>query len=188
MLPGRVGPCGGQAPHRLPSEFGKCRAGGSPPFRFGSGRARCDGASGLWRSGRNLVCAKAPGCSGDPRDITGPRCKDAVASVRSYIALAAANRVVAPCSKLAFSDWRDTTAGPRILKTPKGSLEHRRFWEAMDVLGADDPVKAEQAIVAKAAGEFDLDLPELIVDITNFTRLRACIFLARSHHLNDVGQ
>nr|WP_279579344.1 hypothetical protein [Fodinicola feengrottensis] len=34
---------------------------------------------------------------------------DALASVGTYIALATANRIVAPCSKLAFADWWAST-------------------------------------------------------------------------------
>ena len=49
-------------------------------------------------------------------DAVVPRRSDAAASVGTYIALATANRVVAPCSKLAFADWWATTAGPRWVK------------------------------------------------------------------------
>ena len=45
-------------------------------------------------------------------DAVVPRRSDAAASVGTYICLATANRIVAPCSKLAFADWWDTTAGP----------------------------------------------------------------------------
>ncbi|MGH3934277.1 MAG: hypothetical protein ACRDS1_04755 [Pseudonocardiaceae bacterium] len=38
-------------------------------------------------------------------EVVGYRRADAGASVGTYLALAAANRVVAPCSKLAFGDW-----------------------------------------------------------------------------------
>ena len=41
------------------------------------------------------------------------RRSDAAASVGTYIALATANRIAAPCSKLTFADWWATTAGPR---------------------------------------------------------------------------
>ncbi len=42
-------------------------------------------------------------------DTVVPRRADAAVSVGTYIALATANRVVAPCSKLAFADWWATT-------------------------------------------------------------------------------
>src|SRR5580704_9441435 len=44
-------------------------------------------------------------------EVVGARRADAGASVGTYLALAAANRVVAPCSKLGFADWWATTAG-----------------------------------------------------------------------------
>ena len=71
-------------------------------------------------------------------DEIAPRYPNAGASIGTYIALATANRVVAPCSKLAFADWWATTAGPRWVKTPAGSLDHRRFWDAMDRLDTED--------------------------------------------------
>jgi hypothetical protein len=71
-------------------------------------------------------------------DSVAPRRPDAGASVGTYIALATANRIVAPCSKLAFADWWATTAGPRWVKTPAGALDHRRFWDAMDRLGESE--------------------------------------------------
>ena len=53
------------------------------------------------------------------------------ASAGTYLALAALNRLVAPCSKLAFADWWKTTAADRFTKIPARVLDHRRFWDAM---------------------------------------------------------
>jgi hypothetical protein len=52
-------------------------------------------------------------------EVCGSRRSDAAASVGTYLALATLNRVVAPCSKLGFADWWDTTAGPRFTKVPR---------------------------------------------------------------------
>jgi hypothetical protein len=49
-------------------------------------------------------------------EVVGVRRSDAGASVGTYIALTTANRVVAPCSKLAFAEWWKTTAGDRLVK------------------------------------------------------------------------
>ena len=49
----------------------------------------------------------------------------------AYLALAALNRVVAPCSKLAFERWWKTTAADRFTKIPASALDHRWFWDAM---------------------------------------------------------
>ena len=79
-------------------------------------------------------------------EVVGVRRSDAGASVGAYIALAAANRVVAPCSKLAFADWWATTAGDRWVRLPAAALDHRRFWDAMDAIDADALVEIERAV------------------------------------------
>ena len=49
-------------------------------------------------------------------EVVGARRADAGASVGTYLALAACNRVVDPCSKRAFADWWTTTAADRFTK------------------------------------------------------------------------
>ena len=101
-------------------------------------------------------------------EACGPRRADAGASVGTYVALAALNRVVAPCSKLAFADWWATTAGPRFTKVPVTATDHRRFWDAMDVLDTKKIAAAERAISTAMVTEFGLDLSGLALDMTNF--------------------
>ncbi len=101
-------------------------------------------------------------------DAVVPRYANAAASVGTYIALATANRVVAPCSKLAFADWWDSTAGPRWLKLRGAALDHRRFWDAMDRLDEADLRMVETAIGQRVVAEFGLDLAGLVLDMTNF--------------------
>ena len=98
----------------------------------------------------------------------GSRRADAAASVGTYLALAALNRVVAPCSKLAFAGWWQTTAGDRLVKLPVAALDHRRFWEAMDAVSVKALRAAERAIAAQMVEEFGLDLAGLVLDMTNF--------------------
>ena len=52
----------------------------------------------------------------------------------TYLALAALNRLVAPCSKAAVADWWKTTAADRFTKIPASALDHRRFWDAMHAI------------------------------------------------------
>jgi len=101
-------------------------------------------------------------------DAVVPRRSDAAASVGTYIALATANRIVAPCSKLAFADWWATTAGPRWTRLRGAVLDHRRFWAAMDRL--DEPAlrAIEAELGRRMVAEFDLDLSGLVLDMTNF--------------------
>jgi transposase len=101
-------------------------------------------------------------------DALVPRRADAGATVGTYIALACANRVVAPCSKRGFADWWTTTAGPRWIKVPEAALDHRRFWEAMDSLDEVDLAAIEAELGRRIVTEFDLDLSGLILDMTNF--------------------
>jgi transposase len=101
-------------------------------------------------------------------EVVGARRSDAGASVGTYIALATLNRVVDPCSKLAFSEWWATTAGDRWLHLPAGALDHRRFWEAMDAIEEEDLKEIERRIVAKMVETFQVDLSGLVLDMTNF--------------------
>jgi transposase len=100
--------------------------------------------------------------------IVGARRADAACTVGTYLALAAANRVVAPCSKLAFADWFKTTAADRFIKLPTAALDHRRFWDAMDQITPAHAVQIERAVVTRMVARFELDLSGLVVDMTNF--------------------
>jgi len=101
-------------------------------------------------------------------EVVGERRVDAGASVGTYLALATCNRVVAPCSKLAFGDWWATTAGPRLVRVAASALDHRRFWEAMDAVSQEQLVEIERRVSARAVAEFGLDLSALVLDMTNF--------------------
>lgn len=101
-------------------------------------------------------------------DVVGERRVDAGASVGTYIALATANRVVDPRSKLRFADWWATTAGDHLVKIGASALDHRRFWDAMHALGAQDLIEIERRIAARAIEAFGLDTSSLALDMTNF--------------------
>ena len=101
-------------------------------------------------------------------DVVGGRRSDAATSVGTYIALAAANRVVKPCSKLAFADWWATTAGDRWVRVPAAAMDHRRFWDAMHAIDTEALVEIERRLVEKMVIEFGLDLSGLVLDMTNF--------------------
>jgi transposase len=93
---------------------------------------------------------------------------DAAASVGTYLALATANRVVDPCSKLGFADWWAATAGPRWVKLPAAATDHRRFWEAMDRLTETHLATIETELGRRIVAEYGLDLSGLVLDMTNF--------------------
>ncbi|MGH9252449.1 MAG: IS1634 family transposase, partial [Acidimicrobiales bacterium] len=108
------------------------------------------------------------GVAGTIDAVVGARRSDAGASVGTYLALAAANRVVDPCSKLAFSQWWATTAADRWVRLPAAALDHRRFWDAMDALSAADLVEIERRITTRVVEAFGIDLRGLVLDMTNF--------------------
>ena len=108
------------------------------------------------------------GVAGIIDDVVGDRRADASASVGTYLALACANRVVAPCSKLAFSQWWSTTAGDRLVKLPGAALDHRRFWDAMDTISPRMLTEIERRVSAVMVEQFDLDCSGLVLDMTNF--------------------
>jgi len=108
------------------------------------------------------------GVAGIIDEVTGSRRSDAAASVGTYLALATLNRIVAPCSKLAFADWWATTAADRWVRVPAAALDHRRFWDAMDALAAAQLAEIEHRLGRAMAERFGLDLSALVLDMTNF--------------------
>jgi hypothetical protein len=100
--------------------------------------------------------------------VVGARRADAAASVGTYVALAVANRIVDPRSKRQFSDWWQKTCGDRLVKVPASALDHRRFWDAMDVISDEQLEQIERGIVTGAVEEYSIDLAGLVLDMANF--------------------
>lgn len=100
--------------------------------------------------------------------VVGARRADAGASVGSYLALAALNRVVAPTSKLGFEHWWKTTAADRFTKIPASALDHRRFWDAMHSITLEQLAQVEQQLAVHMIETFNLDISALALDMTNF--------------------
>src|SRR5947208_3936588 len=139
--------------------------------------AAMDGAAALPERTRHLAFGDVAaawsvierlGVIGVIDEVTGSRRADAAASVGTYLALAALNRVVAPCSKLAFADWWAATAADRWVKVPSRALDHRRFWDAMDAVSPAQLAETERRIGQVMTGRFALDLSALVLDMTNF--------------------
>ena len=105
---------------------------------------------------------------GDHRRVVAARRADAALSVGTYIALAAANRVVAPCSKLALADWWATTAGdrwggPRAAHWTTAGSGMRWIASTPTRWGASNRVWWRPMVA-----EYGLDLSGLVLDMTNF--------------------
>ncbi|MGH3602609.1 MAG: IS1634 family transposase [Pseudonocardiaceae bacterium] len=101
-------------------------------------------------------------------EVVGARRSDAGASVGTYLALAALNRLVDPCSKLGFADWWRTTAADRFTKIPAVVLDHRRFWDAMHAVTEAELAAIEHRLALRMIETFGLDISALALDMTNF--------------------
>ncbi len=101
-------------------------------------------------------------------EVAGARRSDAGASTGTYLALAALNRVVAPCSKLGFAAWWAKTAAPRFTRIPGTVLDHRRFWDAMHAVTPGDLAEISRRIALAIVGQFGLDCSSVALDMTNF--------------------
>ena len=99
--------------------------------------------------------------------VVGARRDDAGASVGTYVELMVANRIVAPCSKLAFVDWWHKTAGDRIYKLASAALDHRRFSDAMDRLTPAMLEEIHRSVVATMVAQYALQTSALVLDMTN---------------------
>jgi len=108
------------------------------------------------------------GVVGTIDEVVGARRADAGASVGTYLVLAACNRLVAPRSKRAFADWWKTTAADRFTRIRAAALDHRKFWEAMHAVTAEQLVTIEHRLVLGMIEVFGLDISALALDMTNF--------------------
>src|SRR6266481_3207246 len=98
-------------------------------------------------------------------EVAGARRADAGASTGTYLALAALNRLAAPCSKRAFADWWKTTAADRFTKIPAYALDHRRFWDAMHAVTPEQLDRASQAIAVRIVQAAGVDCSSVALDM-----------------------
>jgi transposase len=101
-------------------------------------------------------------------EVAGARRSDAGASAGTYLALAALNRLAAPCSKPGFADWWKTTAGDRFARIPASVLDHRRFWDAMHAVRLDELEEISRRIALRLVGASGVDVSSVALDMTSF--------------------
>ena len=101
-------------------------------------------------------------------EATGPRPPGQPLSTGTYLALAALNRLVAPCSKAAFADWWKTTAADRFARIPAPALDHRRFWDAMHAVTLEQLGEISGKIAVKIVQTGGVDVSSVALDMTNF--------------------
>ncbi|HXZ71291.1 MAG TPA: IS1634 family transposase, partial [Streptosporangiaceae bacterium] len=101
-------------------------------------------------------------------EVAGPRPAGQPLSTGTYLALAALNRLVAPCSKAALADWWKTTAADRFAKIPAAALDHRRFWDAMHAVTVEQLEEISEKIAVRIVRSAGVDVSSVALDMTNF--------------------
>ena len=101
-------------------------------------------------------------------EVTGTRPPGLPLSPGTYLALAALNRVVDPCSKRGLADWWRTTAADRFTRIPASALDHRRFWDAMHAVPLAGLAQIEEKLALAVCARFALDTSSVALDMTNF--------------------
>jgi transposase len=101
-------------------------------------------------------------------EVTGPRPAGLPLPAGTYLALAALNRLVAPCSKLAFADWWKTTAADRFTRIPASALDHRRFWDAMHAVTLEQLEEISRRIALRVVEVSGVDCSSVALDMTSF--------------------
>jgi transposase len=101
-------------------------------------------------------------------EVTGSCPAGARLPAGTYLALAALNRLVAPCSKAAFADWWKATAGDRLTKIPASALDHRYFWDAMHAVTLEQLEEISREIAVRVVAASGADCSSVALDMTNF--------------------
>jgi len=89
-------------------------------------------------------------------------------SIGLYMAIAAVNRCIAPCSKSKIGEWFQGTILRKIVDIEGGQLSSQRFWNKMDVITPEAIKQVEKDITHHMVREFDIDLQRVLFDDTNF--------------------
>ena len=109
--------------------------------------------------------------------------RDQGPSAGHYIVLAALNRALAPCSKLAIGDWYEQTVLRRLWRFGKTAFSSQRFWDHMSMVSEDAIDAIQTALAGRVRREFGLDAEVLLYDTTNFFT-----FVATSNDRCTVAQ
>lgn len=120
------------------------------------------------------------------------------ATVGHYMLLAAINRALDPCSKLAIGDWYETTVLRRLWQFPKSVFSSQRFWDHMDMLDEESIETIQEKLISRVKSVFGFNSHLLLYDTTNFftflatTNNRATLpqrghSKAKRHNLRQVG-
>ena len=123
------------------------------------------------------------GVAGIIDEAAGARPAGLPLSAGTYLALAAVNRLVDPCSKRGFADWWKTTAADRFTKIGAPALGHRRFWDAMHAVTLGQLEEISRAIALRIVEATGVDCSSVALDMTNFAT-----FIATANGKAPVAQ
>jgi transposase len=104
-------------------------------------------------------------------------------SVGHYLLLAALNRALDPCSKLAIGEWYEATVLHRLWRFSKSAFSSQRFWDHMDRVREEDIEIFQEQLAPRIRDTFGIDPHLLLYDTTNFFT-----FLATSNDRADLPQ
>ena len=104
-------------------------------------------------------------------------------SVGQYMVLAALNRALAPCSKLAIGDWYEQTVLRRLWRFQKSAFSSQRFWDHMDMVSEQAIDCVQEQLAPRIEREYGLDRNVLLYDTTNFFT-----FLASSNSRGQIAK
>jgi len=90
------------------------------------------------------------------------------ATVGHYMLLAALNRALDPCSKLAIGDWYEQTVLRRLWRFPKSMFSSQRFWDHMDKVSEAAIDAIQGGVASRVRDAFGIDARVLLYDTTNF--------------------
>jgi transposase len=86
-----------------------------------------------------------------------------------YLAIAAINRAISPCSKRSMWDWFSQTALRRHLPSAsQGTLSSQRFWDHMDAVKPEAATAIWKDLVQDVVQRERIDLSSICYDGTNF--------------------
>ena len=124
--------------------------------------------------------------------------RDQGPTVGHYMLLAAINRAIDPCSKLAIGEWYEGTVLRRLWGFKKGAFSSQRFWDHMGMMTEEAIEKIQDCLISIINTEFGIKSSLLLYDTTNFftfvatsndrTKLpRRGRSKAKRHDLRQVG-
>lgn len=115
-------------------------------------------------------------------DEAAPK-RDQGPSVGRYMLLAALNRALSPCSKLAIGEWYERTVLRRLWRVPKTAFSSQRFWDHMDMVSEEAIDSVQRKLASRIEREYGLDRNVLLYDTTNFFT-----FLATSNSRGAIAR